>query len=891
MITYARISSSRKNNFSIISKVEIINDKKVFVKSPYNKESEAFVSSLLEKYEYIKSFKDLPFIPIKPVKNQKNIQFDFLKGRTYKAIIEKMMKEEKYDQIIEIFRSYKENILDKLPNAEPDIKNKDFIEIFAGELDQEKDFILPGVLDLNLDNFILTDTDIYLIDYEWAWDFPIPKEYLFFRSITNVLYDLSGKGYDVSSLYSHYLKYIKLNYIRAEYNFQIYVSENPFDYLPYYKSCFEVLGQKPASFSVFDTMQHLYNHLENYKTSLNNLRKTNSELEIIKDNFDELLNSKRFKLAVDLSNIQSKLKNIYYKINHKTHLSKLIYKLLNKENKVYTEYDLWINKNENYDLNLVRKNIDNFHNKPLISVVIPVYNVELQYLKEAIQSVKSQYYDNWEICLVDDNSSKIETRSYINSLDDKKIHKKLLETNVGIAQASNIGINIANGDYIAFLDHDDTISPFALYEVVKVINEKKKLHFIYSDEDKLSVDGKNRFSPLFKPDWSEETLFSTMYPAHLRVFSQEILKQVGAHKDGYDGSQDYDLVLRVEENINKEEIAHIPKILYHWRTIPGSTAADYDVKPYARNSSKNALESAIKRRGLDAKIIDGLAPHLFRLKYNIKENPLVSIIIPVKDNVGYIKKCIESIENNTDYKNYEIIIIDNNSENTETIKYFQEIHKKYSVISYSGEFNYSAINNSATKYAKGEHLLFLNSDTEVISPDWLSSMIEYSQQKEIGAVGAKLLFSDNLVQHAGVVLGIKGIAGHSHRFLPGDSAGYMDRLRSIHNVSAVTGACLMIKKSLFDKVGKFNEDLTVAFNDIDLCLKLLSLGYRNVVTPYALLYHHESKTRGVDDTEDKIIRYKRECDYMENTWGQLLLNDPYYSPNLTLDKEDFSIRV
>lgn len=888
MIEYARISSSRKKEFATISRIETRDGKRIFTKSPYSSDAKTFVMELIDKYKYITSHKNLPFSVLNPIKSDDAIEYEFIEGKTYKTIILEKMKIDDTDGVIQLINDFYTNIIDKLPVSKPTLNNKSFKELFHGELDNEVDFIKPGILDLNMDNFIIRDKDIFLIDYEWTWDFAIPKKYLFFRAVSNLLYELSGKSYDVTKIYEYFLPGFKTNFIRAEYNFQRYVSKNDFDYISYYKSYFEKLQEKPAKFDIIGVVDNLSAVNADLKNVLEDANSAVNELSAYKN----ILYSKRYKVAQRVAVWASRFKKVYYKINHRINISKIINELLSRRRVEFDAYKIWQKNNENYDISKVKSDINAFKQQPLISVVIPVYNVKIDYLNDAIDSIKSQWYENWELLIVDDNSPNQDIKVFLENYEkSEKIKIKYLDANQGISLTSNIGIDMSKGEFVAFLDHDDTLPPFALYEVAKAINDNPQVEFIYSDEDKISEDGKLRFHPLFKPSWSEETFFSVMYPAHLRVFSKKILNEVGGHRKGFEGSQDYDLILRVEENIDKKSIIHIPKILYHWRAIPGSTALNYDEKTYARETSRKSLEEAVKRRGLDATIENGMAPDNFRLKFNIKNNPLVSIIIPVKDNIDDLRVCIESIEKKTQYSNYEILIVDNNSEKKESFDYFQEIYKKHKVITYSKEFNYSAINNYAVKYAQGEHIVFLNNDTEVITPDWLSTMIEYSQLKGIGAVGAKLLYSDNTIQHAGVVLGIQGVAGHSHKYFDKDDYGYMNRLKVIHNVSAVTGACLVIKKSIFNEIGGFNEsNLPVAFNDIDLCLRILEAGYRNVFTPYSILYHHESKSRGLEDTIDKQMRFKSEVEYMRNRWPNIE-KDLYYSPNLTLVHEDFSIRT
>lgn len=563
-------------------------------------------------------------------------------------------------------------------------------------------------------------------------------------------------------------------------------------------------------------------------------------------------------------------------------------------------YDIYLEQNKITDsmLNNMKKEAMNFKYTPTISIITPVYNVDTIWLEMAITSVLNQAYDNWELCLVDDASRKAHIKKLLDKYQkqDNRIKVKFLKENMGIASASNEALSLANGEFVGLLDHDDELTVNALFEVVKLLQEHPDADMIYSDEDKKDTQDK-RSEPYFKPDWSPDLFLSNMYTCHFGVYRKKIIEEIGGFKKGFEGSQDYDLVLRFTEKTH--QIYHIPQVLYHWRKNPNSTAVRYDVKGYADINAMKALEDTLKRRKINGKVIKGLFPSSFRVKREIIGKPKVSIIIPTQDRVEILRKCIESIGKKTDYKNYEIIVIDNNSEGNNTIEYLETISKtpNIRVLKYEKPFNFSAINNFAARNCKGEYLLFLNNDTEVISEEWLSAMLEHAQRKEVGAVGCKLLYPDNTIQHAGVILGITGtpgqpgVAGHSHKHLSNSEIGYFGRPHIIHNLSAVTAACVMIRKEVFEEVGGFNEELVVAFNDVDLCLKIREKGYLIVYTPYAALYHHESLSRGYEDNPEKQERFSKEVMYMREKWGEITdKGDPYYNPNLSLEKENFSIR-
>ena len=554
--------------------------------------------------------------------------------------------------------------------------------------------------------------------------------------------------------------------------------------------------------------------------------------------------------------------------------------------------NLWSDKNEPDKNELERQKKTQFKYEPKISIITPVYNTPGQFLIDMIESVLEQTYSNWELCIADGNSNENYVKELLQSYanKDKRIKIKLLTENKGIAGNSNEALSLATGDFITLLDHDDTLTPFALFEIVKVINDHS-VDFIYSDEDKITEDGERRFDRHFKPDWSQDTLRSYNYPIHVSVFRKEIIEQTGGFREGFEGSQDYDLILRATEKAKK--IIHIPQVLYHWRSSINSTAGDIKAKLYACDSAKKALEEHLKRTGLKGEVKDGLCLSTYQITYDITKNPKISIIIPNKDHYKDLDKCINSIINKSSYRNFEIIIVENGSKEENTFKFYKELKERENVkiIEWNKSFNYAAINNFAVNHSEGEILLFLNNDMEIINPDWLERMVEHVIRKEIGAAGAKLYYPDNTIQHGGVIIGIQGAAGHAHKNFNRNNSGYFARLMIIQNLSAVTAACLMMRKEVFREIEGFDERYTVAFNDVDLCLKLREKNYLIIWTPYAELYHYESETRGLEDTPEKQERAKKEVDLLKLKWkGIFEKGDPYYNPNLTLDKEDFSLK-
>jgi GT2 family glycosyltransferase len=523
---------------------------------------------------------------------------------------------------------------------------------------------------------------------------------------------------------------------------------------------------------------------------------------------------------------------------------------------------------------------------------MPVHDPDGRWLRRAIESVLEQVYPFWELCIADDASLKPHVRSIIEEYErrDSRIKVKYLESNLNISGASNEAATLAAGEFLAYLDHDDELAPFALYEVAKALNDDRDLDIFYSDEDKISPDGL-RVAPYFKPEWSPDLLLSCNYMTHFRVYRRSLVEKVGGHRIGYEGSQDYDLALRLTESSNK--IKRIPHVLYHWREASGSAAATPGAKPGALNAAKRALADALARRGIEGTVTDGLWPGSYSVRYGIRGEPLVSIIIPTKDKARLLARCIDSVRRKTRYKNYEMLVVDNGSVEEETKRYLSGLAHEptVQVLDYPHPFNFSAINNFAATYARGEYLLFLNNDTEVISEEWLGAMLEHAQRPEVGAVGARLLYSDGRLQHGGVIVGLGGVAGHAHKFLPRQAGGYFARAKLIQNFSAVTAACLLMRASVFRGLNGFDEGLEVAFGDVDLCLRLRERGLLIVWTPHAELYHHESVSRGYEDTFEKQRRFRGEIERIKTRWGESLLKDPYYNPNLTLDREDFSLAV
>lgn len=555
------------------------------------------------------------------------------------------------------------------------------------------------------------------------------------------------------------------------------------------------------------------------------------------------------------------------------------------------EYRRWIARWEPNPADLAKQRTYKFTRSPKVSVVVPVFNPPAKYLEAMIQSVRAQTYADWELCLADASTAD-HVRPILDraAAGDPRIRVQYLSENRGIAGNSNAALALATGEFVALLDHDDTLAPFALHEVVAAINTDPDADFLYSDEDKLDNLGE-RVEPNFKPDWSPETLRSRNYICHLTVLKRSLVEAIGGFRAGFDGAQDYDLVLRASERAAR--IVHIPRVLYHWRMHEGSTAANKGSKTYAYDNGKKALAEHLTRIGVDASVHDGPILGTYHAVYHLRRQPLVSVVVPNKDHPEMLARCVESLAKSS-YANYELLVVENGSTRPETFAYYDALRElpHARVLEWTKPFNYAAVNNFAAREAKGEFVLFLNNDVEAIDPDWLEAMVKIAAQPGVGAVGAKLLYADDTIQHAGIVVGMGGVAGHGHLNFPRQAAGHMQRLLYTQNVAAVTGACLLMPKAAFDRVGGFDEGFVLAFNDVDLCLQVLAAGYRVVWTPDAELYHLESKTRGPEDTAEKQARFKREYDLFHAKWGAFLkAGDPYYSPHFRLDRPDFALKA
>lgn len=525
-----------------------------------------------------------------------------------------------------------------------------------------------------------------------------------------------------------------------------------------------------------------------------------------------------------------------------------------------------------------RKLAAEFAYRPLVSIVVPTYNTDKGMLEEMICSVLDQTYDRVELCIADGGSSV----PYMEEIFKRNgVRYTMLGENRGIAGNSNAALALARGEYVGLLDHDDMLASDAVFEMVKAMNEHGQPDILYSDEDKFEKELTKRYDPNFKPDWSPDMMRSTNYICHFFMAKRELLEQVGGFAAGYDGSQDYDLFLRLTERTDK--IFHVRKVLYHWRSHPGSVAQNMSAKTYAYTAGQKAIEDHLQRVGLKGEVEMTAVPGFYRVRYEIIGQPKVSILIPNCDHMEDLKLCLDSILQKTTYPNFEIVIIENNSKNPETFAYYDSLRDpKIRVLRWEHAFNYSAINNFGVRETDGEYVLLLNNDTEIITPDWIEGMLGLCQREDVGSVGAKLYFPDDTIQHCGVIVGYGGVGGHMFAGLNRGDLGYMYRTHIIQNLSAVTAACMLVKRSVYEQVGGLDEGYQVAFNDVDFCMKITTAGYRIVLTPEVELYHNESKSRGKDDTLEKARRFQSEVNRFRKKWPQILKDgDPYYNPSFS----------
>jgi GT2 family glycosyltransferase len=900
--------------------------------------------------------------------NNKIISKYLKDAKSYDKLLMEIYENQGIDSVINKIKEFKESIIDKLidnSGKENSVFEKYGVEI-PNRLLEKLHFTKNGILDLIFQNCLVKADKLYVYDQEWYVE-NVPVEFILYRGIFYFT-ELKNRA-DINYIYEKLglTEYVDI-FEQLENEIQDRIINKKMWKL--HEDSVKDIGKKDDLLKNYaEQIEAKDIHIKNLEDNIKTLEKGVNDLnKLIQDKDVELINyanqlrtisnsiswkiTKPIRIAswvlnpfngatfidrimppggkrrIEYDKKQTEKKYAkkvanYFKltddetaeywkgIDHRKYLK--YEKDLEKENEdKLSSYEKWMKENDPTDQELEIQAKTKFKKRPKISIVIPLYNTNTEFFRELLYSIHCQTYSNWELCLADGSPKPLEEIQKMCE-KDKRIKYKFLNENKGIAGNTNSAIEMATGKYISLVDHDDMLALNALYEVVKVINENKDVEFIYSDEDKFHFIDEPRYAPHFKPDYAPDTLRANNYICHYSVFKKELLDKIGGFNAEYDGAQDFDIILRATEKAKK--IIHIPKVLYYWRIHKGSTSMQTEAKPYAIEAGRKAVAAHLERIGLKGTVFNGENTGTYGIDYDVIGNPKVSILIPNKDGIDLLETCINSVLEKTTYSNYEIIIVENNSDKEETFEYYKRLieNEKIKVINYNkntvlnkdgenelperiGElktgFNYSSIINFGVRNSDGDFIVQLNNDTELITPNWLERMIGFCQRDDVGAVGVKLYYPDETIQHAGIIVGCLQVAAHVFRGLPKDKDGYFGREKIIQNMNAVTAACIMTKRSIYEEVGYMNEEFAVAFNDIDFCLRIRQTGKLIVYNPYVEFVHYESKTRGNDNDPDKIERFQGEINLFLNTWkDKLEKGDEYYNPNLSLDSDQYEIKV
>ena len=920
-VIYTKFNSTRKTEFQLKTSIVDGDDGRYVVKSPLNKKAQKHLDTIGVNYNRLKDYyKDIKPVPYEAC--EEGIAFPFVEGKTFMSDID--FENDDINLIKEKIANDLKEILNINQIYEKDFEiTSEFKSIFPGCNPKEEKAYSRANVDSTLSNFIRTDDAIWCIDYEWIFDFDIPVKYIVYRCLFYLYMEhidelkkkiglndfLSGFEIGDLELYEK-METCFQEYVHGEKRRYIYTK----NYLKRMDSFEYLLDKERETVELTKEIGLKENHIVNLEKKITELTKEielkeNHIANIEEQNLQLKTIAERCNYDIEIKDrhigkLHRMIKNPLYaayvagnkvkeRVEDKTgkHVQNEKIRVAYKEKYKSVieapndDYDMLIKKRESqesYD--------EKFDYNPKISVIVPVYNVLDKHLIPCIESVIDQIYTNWELCLADDCSTWDSVRETLHRYENnEKIKIVYRKENGHISLCSNSALEVATGEYIAFLDCDDVLRPNALYEMVKVLNKDPDLDFIYSDEDKIYDDGGTRHMPHFKPDWSPDTMMSHMYTCHFGLYRKSIADEIGGLRQGFEGAQDYDFVLRFTEKTNK--IAHIAKILYHWRERAESTSGNADAKPYVIEAARKSKEEALERRGLVAELEYVDIMHQFLVNYKCTTNPKISIIIPSKDNYKILERCVKTLVDLTSYQNYEIIIVDNGSNDENKSKYAELCKKNSAKYIYEKmEFNFSKMCNLGVQKASGEYYLFLNDDIEIINNEWLERMLGQAMLPHSGAVGAKLLYPNSTkIQHDGII-NIEN--GPCHAFLGYDDKNiyYFGRNRLTYNYVAVTAACLLIRADKFNQIGGFDEDLRVAYNDVDLCFKLVEAGYYNTVRNDVILYHHESLSRG-DDTanKEKMERLMREQARLYEKHKKLAKYDPFYNINLTQNAIDFSL--
>lgn len=917
-ILYAKFNKTRNPKFQISTEIVMIDGKKYVEKSALTEEATFHISENQHRYELNKKLYN-NIVPLEGIYDNGIIRFPFVTGESMtklldigKDSVEKLCK--MVSRYLDEVLSYRDEVLCEF------VCTEDFKRIFGEPEDFFGKAVKGADIDVIFDNLINEGGQWYSIDYEWTFDFPVPVDFIKYR-ILSWYYHREEGFFSGKMTEEEFFQYFNINdnqrklFGRWEQSFQYYVFGIDYRYVYPAKYTKQIIDFKKLDKQYGNLEKALTDREINLSAKQHELQQTQMTVQSLteqRNNYAEAYNqtiqSISWKLTKPVRYIGSGVNKVlrksrtgiliadgllYFANNGLRSTIRRIKELYGRKNVTMTQQDFELSDEE-----IAYERSMKFNYEPIISILVPLYNTPEKFLREMIESVVNQTYGKWQLCLADgsdEQHTKVQDicKEYL-SQDDRVLYKKL-EENRGISDNTNACIELATGDFIALFDHDDLLTQNALYEVVKCLNEKENVDVVYTDEDKLLYYSKNKSCQYVeqhcKSDFNLDLLRTNNYICHFFAVRKKIVDKIGGFRREYDGSQDYDFIFRCVEQARQVE--HIAKILYHWRIHANSTAADPHSKMYCYEAGKHAIESHLDRMGVEASV--EMTEHLgfYRIKYPVLCEALISIIIPNKDEKDTLEKCIQSIINKTTYSNYEIIIVENNSKTKEIFEYYDTLsqYDKIKVIQYEDEFNYSKINNFAVKQAKGEYVVLLNNDVEIITDNWLEEMLSNCQRPEVGITGVKLLYPDNTVQHAGVIIGLGGIAGHAFVGLDGNHPGYFGRAFVQQNLSAVTAACFMVSKEIYNEVGGLEETLKVAFNDVDFCLKVRKAGYLVVMNPNVRLYHYESKSRGTEDTPEKQERFHSEVQCMAKKWRDILEEgDPYYNQNLTLIRGDFSLK-
>lgn len=883
---YAKYNKIRNPKFQTGTEIVLIDGKKYVEKCALTEESKEHVEDNQRRYELNqKLYKNV--IPLEGKLLDGRIQFPFIEGSSATKLLEesKGNVEELCKAIADCMEevlAYNDDVLCEFESTD------DFLQVFGNAVSVSGQAVRGADVDVIFDNLIKSDGQWYSIDYEWTFDFPIPVEFIKYRML--LWYYYREESYFQGKMTEkEFFDWFGISDSKR----MLYGRwETAFHYYVFGEDCkYEYPTRYANNIIDFQKLTDKYGNLEKEITRLEmcipklemEIERINQELVFYKGSYNQVISSFSWRITKPVRLLVDTVKCV------KEHgLSYTIRYILSGRKQVimpekrsvyhiiYTEKELEEQRNTNFDYS------------PKFSILVPLYNTPDAFLREMIESVQEQTYANWELCLADGSDAEHQNVEKICKeymAEDTRILYKHLEKNGGISNNTNACIEMATGDFISLFDHDDLLEASVLYEIVCRLNSQNNIDVVYTDEDKVYVDKKGNkcyTNPHFKSDFNLDLLRSCNYICHFFVVKKEIVDQVGGFREDYDGSQDYDFIFRCVEKA--KAICHIPQVLYHWRMHENSTAENPESKLYCYEAGKRAIESHLQRQGVDAQVELSKYFGFYRVKYELKEQSKISIIIPNKDEKDTLKKCIDSIVGKSTYPNYEIIVVENNSTTDEIFEYYKELETNgIKVVKWEQEFNYSKINNFGVSFATGDYYLLLNNDVEVITPGWMEELLANCQREKVGIVGAKLLYPDGTVQHNGVIIGLGGIAGHALYGAKAEDLGYFGRGFIQQNLNAVTAACLLVSKKVFHEVDGFEEALTVAFNDVDFCLKVREKGYLIVMNPNVQLFHYESKSRGQEDTPEKQKRAQAEIDYMAQKWERILKEgDEYYNPNLSL---------